>query len=385
MFDRKSRAARRVLHGSRRGGRPPWRLAALLAIAAFAADAQSAGDPEPAPAKESGSETRYAVSLTEEGSTAVDLDAPGPHQGNLLLLSPSFSWRYADRWRFSTSLAAYARTQGDTHAILRVKETYVGYSVGDFDFSAGKRLVRWGTGYAFTATGILDPPRIATDPTDHLNLNQGREMITADWISGKHDVTVAWADAGLLSTHRPGMRETTAIRYNTLVDGFDSTLIVAHDRGGATFAGGNFTRVFGDRVELHGELAYRDGTAVLFGGKYTTASGITTIAEFYTPPNNAYYRNPAMPPSVGRQHYGFVRVNKARLRELPGWKEWDLSVSLVANLDDRSRIAVFDAGRRFGDRFYAYLRAQTPGGKWHSEYGMIPYSALVSVGVSFQM
>ena len=357
-------------------------IATLLAITAVA---QSCGDPEPAPAKESRVETRYAASLTEEAGMAVNLDTPEPDKGNLLLLSPSFSWRYAERWRFSTSLAAYARTQGDTHAILRVKETYVGYSAGDFDFSAGKRLVRWGTGYAFTATGILDPPRVATDPADHLNLNEGREMIKADWIHGKHDITFAWADAGLLSRHRPGMRETTAVRYNTLVDGFDSTLIVAHDRGGATFAGGNFTRVFGDRVELHGELAYRQGTAVLFGGKYTTASGITAIAEFYTPPNNAYYRNPAMPPSVGRPHYGFVRASKSRLRELPGWKEWDVSAGLVANLDDHSRIAVFDAGRRFGDHFYAYLRAQTPGGKWHSEYGTIPYSALISVGVSFQM
>ena len=332
-----------------------------------------------------GIETRYSVSLTGEGRMAVNLTTPVPSKGDLLLLQPSFALRFEDRWRFSTSIAAYTSTQGDTHATLRVKETYAGYSGGDFDFSVGKRMVRWGTGYAFTATGILDPPRIATDPSDRLNLNEGREMIKGDWISGQHNITVAWASAGLLAGHLPGMHETTAIRYNTLVNGFDTTVIAAHDRGGATFAGGNFTRVFGDRVEIHGEFAYREGIAALLGGKYTTASGITAVAEFYTPPNTAYYRSGAMHAPAGRQHYGFVRASKDRLRELPGWKQWNAAVSLVANLDDRSRVAVFDIGRQFGNHFQAYVHAQAPAGKMHTEYGTIPYSALLSVGVSFRM
>jgi len=297
---------------------------------------------------------RYSLTLTEEGTVA-------PDAVNLIVLEPSFAYRHGDRWRFSTSLAAMTRTQDETHAQIRVRETSFGVSVADLDVTIGKRLVRWGTGYAFTATGILDPPRVATDPTDRLNLHEGREMATADWISGKHDLMVAWA------LHRPGMPETTALRYNTLVDGFDTSVMVAHGRGGPTFTGANFTRVFGESVELHGEFAWRERAATLFGGKYTTRSGITAIAEFYTPA------------STTRQHYGFMRVSKSRLRELPGWKEWDLAVSLVANLDDRSHTAVFDAGRRLGSHFYGYAHAEAPAGK------RVPYSALVSIGVTFQL
>jgi hypothetical protein len=297
---------------------------------------------------------RYSVTLTEEGMVA-------PDAANLIVLEPSFAYRHGDRWRFSTSLAAVTRAQDETQAQIRVRETYFGLSVAGLDVTIGKRLVRWGAGYAFTATGILDPPRVATDPTDRLNLHEGREMATADWISGKHDLTVAWA------MHRPGMPETTALRYNVLVDGFDTAVIVAHERGGATFTGANFTRVFGEAVELHGEFAWRERAAALFGGKYTTRSGITAIAEFYTPA------------SITRQHYGFVRVSKSRLRELPGWKEWDLAASLVANLDDRSHTAVFDAGRRLGNHFYGYAHAEAPAGK------RVPYSALVSIGVTFQL
>jgi hypothetical protein len=344
------------------------------------------GPPDAPAADKPTGETRYAVSLTDEGGFAAGLRVPGVNTSNLLLIEPSFAYRRGDRWRFSTSLVALSKANDGTHEQVRVRETYFGLTAGGLDLTIGKRLLRWGTGYAFTATGVLDPPRFATDPTDRLSLNQGREMVKADWIVGKHDFTVAWASAGLLDSHLPGMRETAVFRYNVLVDGFDTSVIVAHDRGGTTFTGANFTRVVGDSVELHGELAWREAAAVLLGGKYTLHSGVTAIAEFYTPPNTAYYRPAGMPASLGRQHYGYVRIGKSRLRERPGWKEWDLTVSLVANLDDRSHIGVFDAGRRIGNHFYAYTHVQTPAGKrGRSEYGTIPYSALVSIGVTFQM
>ncbi len=344
-----------------------------------------ADDANLAPDKAAG-ETRYSLSLTEEGSYAAGLRVPGAAASNLLLLEPSFSYRYEERWRFSTSLVGVADTQGDTHEQVRVRETYVGFTAGDVELTVGKRILRWGVGYAFTATGVLDPPRVATDPTDRLSLNEGREMGEADWVIGKQEFTAVRASAGLVGTRQPGARDTAAFRYGVMVGGFDVAAIVAHDGGGTTFGGANFTRVFGDALEIHGELGWREQAAVLLGSKYTLRCGLSAIAEFYTPPNTAYYRPAAMPASVGRQHYGFLRAGKQRLRELPGWKEWDVTASLVVSFDDGSRIGVFDAGRRIRNRFRAYLHAETPAGKRsRSEFGAIPYSALVSIGATFQM
>lgn len=363
--------------------------ALLLAATAWCqVSAETVTDPgvDDQPAAEKAGETRFSLSVTDEGSWAAGLRVPGPDLGNLLLLQPSFTYKWKDRWTFATSLAASTRTQDETHAQLRRREAYVGFSAGDLDLTVGQRLVRWGTGYAFTATSVVEPPRVATDPTDRLSLNEGRELVEADWIQGGQDFSVVWASAGLLEQHLPGMRETTAFRYNALFDSFDTSIIVAHDRGGSTLAGGNFTRVFGDAVEVHGELAWRGGAAVLLGVKYTHTSGVSIIAEFYTLPNTAYYRPAQMPAFVGRQHYAFVRVSKSRLRELPGWKEWDIAASLVANLDDGSHIAVFDAGRRFGNHFYAYTHTEAPAGKRpRSQYGTIPYCSLVSFGLRFQL
>jgi hypothetical protein len=249
---------------------------------------------------------------------------------------------------------------------------------------AGRRIVRWGTGYAFTAAGVLDPPRIPANPTDRLNLNEGRDMVKADWVHGPHALTLAWSSAALAPA-AANLHGTTAFRYNILVHGFDTALIAGDDRGGDAFGGLTFTRVLGEAWELHGEAAWREHEAVLLGAKYTTGSGITFIGEFFTPPNIPYYRDATVSPLAGRQSYAFFTAYKNRLRELPRWKQWDVSAAIVANLNDRSFTAVFDANRRFGRHFSSYLHIEVPAGSAKSDYGATPYSAATSVGVRFQL
>jgi hypothetical protein len=337
-----------------------------------------------APATESQRDFRYSFAAIDDGTFLGDLQVPVAKLQNRVLLEPSFTFRYQQRWNLSSSLVGLAWTDGDTHTQLRVKETYAGLSAGDFDFTVGRKIVRWGTGYAFTAAGVLDPPRVATDPNDRLNLNEGRDMVKADWVRGPHAITVAWSTAALAG-HDSTLRDTVAFRYNLLVHGFDTALIAGDDRGGDAFGGLTFTRVFGQAWELHGEATWREQAAILLGGKYITSSGITIIAEFYTPPNTAYYRASTVSPVAGRQHYGFLRAGKSRLRERPGWKQWDLAGSLVENLNDRSYTAVFDVERRFGNRFSSYVHVEAPVGKKASEFGAIPYATSSSMGIRFQL
>ncbi len=332
----------------------------------------------PSESEQPRNETRASLSITEQAGLVSGAVLPLPTLQNLLIAEPAFAWRRGGRWRAKASLAAIAATQGDTHARLRVKEAWGGLTLGDVDLALGKRILRWGTGYAFTPTGVLDPPRNPSDPTDRLSLNEGRQMAMAGWVRGRHALTAAWAF--------DGRRATTAMRYNTLVAGFDSALVFARDRGRPAFYGMNFTRVIGESLEVHGELAHgpvaqvddlrkagQRPTALLLGGKYTLRSGVSAIAEWYAP-------------GAGRPRYFFLNLGKSRLRELPGWKHWDLSASLLANLTDGSRIAIFDVTRRLGDKFSATARAELPRGKrWQSEYGMIPYAALLNFGFRCQI
>jgi hypothetical protein len=338
----------------------------------------------PSPPEESRYSTRYSVGVIDDATFYANLSAPIPKVLNRVLLEPTFSLKIGSRWGFSSSLVGVETTYSDTAAQVRVKETYAGLSAADFDFTLGRKVLRWGTGYAFTSAGVLDPPRVPTDPGDRLNLNEGRDMVKADWVKGPHAVSVAWSTAELA---RKGMmvHDTAAVRYNVLVRGFDTSLIAGNDRGGDSFGAVTFTRVLGDAWELHGEATWREREAILAGAKYTTAAGVTFIGEFYTPPNIPYYRSSSISPFAGRQHYGFLNAGKSRLRELPGWKEWDVSGSVVTNLDDRSYAAFVDVNRWFGKHFSSYVHVEIPKGDKRSEYGGAPYSTATSVGIRFQL
>jgi hypothetical protein len=389
----------------------------LLAAAAFVA-----AQDDPAP--ETRRDFRHTISAINDATFDSNLRPPLPPSANMLkdpsvtllqnqlLLEPSFTLRYRSRWSLASSVVGLADSfrglsaadfdlppdniaasaglnaalepYSGTHIQFRVKEAYAGLSAGDFDFMIGRRIVRWGTGYAFSPAGVLDPPRNPTNPTDRLNLNQGRDMLKADYVHGPHALSVVWSSAALAPA-QANLHDTTAFRYNILVHGFDTSLIAGDDRGGDAFGGLTFTRVFGQAWELHGEAAWREQGAVLLGLKYTTPIGLSFIGEFYTPPNIPYYRDMAISPLAGRQHYAFFTAYKNRLRELPGWKQWDLSGSMVTNLDDRSYTAIFDATRRFGSHFSSYLHLEIPQGSKTSDYGATPYTAATSVGVRFQL
>jgi hypothetical protein len=362
-------------------------LRLLIPIILLAASLHSTAQDDQAqdaPPHEPKHDLRYSLALIDDATLYSNLQAPIPRVLNQVLIEPTFTFRYMPRWSFFSSVVGVADTYSDTATQLRVKEAYAGLSAGDFDFTLGRRIVRWGTGYAFTATGVLDPPRMPTNPTDRLNLNEGRDMVKADYVHGPHAFSLAWSTAALAPAS-VNLQATTAFRYNVLLHGFDTSLIAGDDRGGDGFGGLTFTRVLGEAWEIHGEAAWREKGAILIGGKFTTTSGITFIGEFYSPPNIPYYQDVTLFPLTGRQHSVFFTAYKNRLRELPGWKQWDLSAAAVANLNDRSYTAIFDANRRFGNHFSSYLHMEIPSGKPTSEYGATPYASATSVGVRFQL
>jgi hypothetical protein len=359
--------------------KPRFLISALLLVAWPGVYAQNLASSE-----ESSLKTRYSLAVIDDATFYSDLSVPTPEVLNQVLVEPTFDLRYRSQWTFSTSLIGSTTTYSSTNTKLHVKETYAGLSAGDFDFTVGRKMVRWGTGYAFTAAGVLDPPRDPTNPTDRLNVNQGRDMVKADWVRGGHAISLAWSTAALAPPHS-NLHDTTAFRYNVLVRGFDTSMIAGNDRGVDTFGALTFTRVLGQAWELHGEAAWSDQGAILLGGKYTTRAGVTFIGEFFTQPDTPYFRNMMPSPVHGRQNYGLFSVAKSRLRELPGWKEWDLSGSIVNDFNDHSFTAVVDANRWFGNHFSTYLHMEMPYGSAKSAYGSAPYGSASSVGVRFHL
>src|SRR5580692_1775634 len=105
-----------------------------------------------APPPEARRDFRYALAVIDDATVYGNLQVPLPKVLNQMLVEPNLTFRYKPTWSFSTSLVGAADRYTDSFTQLRVKETYAGVSAGDFDFTVGRRIVRWGTGYAFTAT-----------------------------------------------------------------------------------------------------------------------------------------------------------------------------------------------------------------------------------------
>lgn len=310
-------------------------------------------------------EKRVSASVSEEGEYIADLRMPGSPWANLAIGRTSFLLRDPDRWTVTASVYAAEETWSQNEATLRVREAYGRVTLGDVDFTAGRRIVRWSVGYAFTPAGILDPPRTPTNPTDRLNIREGRDLASVEYIKGRHSLTAVYAAGNL--------PDKLAFRYNALVAGFDSSVIYAKDVNGRSFGGANFTRVVGEALEVHAEYGYRAGaSAAVAGGKYSLRSGVGIIGEYYWAPGPQHLR------------FTFINVGKSRLRNLPGWKEWDLSASMVA-VSDGGVIGVFDVARRFGNHLTAYVHAETPGGSKTSQYAMIPYAAITSLGIRVEL
>ena len=137
----------------------------LISVLALAMAWSCAHAQDPPPAEESSVSTRYSLAIIDDATFYGDISQPTPQVLNQVLVEPTFSIRYHDRLSFSTSLIGFSTTYTGTATKMLVKETYAGLSAGDFDFTAGRKMVRWGTGYAFTAAGVLDPPRDPTNPS----------------------------------------------------------------------------------------------------------------------------------------------------------------------------------------------------------------------------
>ena len=231
------------------------------------------------------------------------------HTQELFAASADGAWNPSDRLRAAGGVVVTASEHAGVDA--RVRELYVRAAATSWlDLEAGKRLLRWGVGYGFSPAGVLDPPRIATDPSDRLQLNDGRLLARADLFRGDSALSLAVGS------------ELAAARLSTVTrGGVELALIAAAGPGRRPEYGGTLTHVVGDRLEWHTEaLLHEDlGARVISataGLQYTFPAGVNLVVEYHRngrglngPEWNAVLnrqRSPGERPS--RQNFLFLRA-----------------------------------------------------------------------------
>lgn len=168
------------------------------------------------------------------------------------------------RWKLRAKVRATSSDRGADHG--EAGEALVQFAAtGWLDVTAGRVIEKWGTGYGWTPTAFIGPARNPTDPNDRRSAWRGRDMVRADVFVQETNISLYALEGG-----------TVAGRVYRLVRGTDVS-IVFRDRD----VGASVSRVFGEALELHAEIAWTEHTRVVAGGQYTFANDTNVVFELY--------------------------------------------------------------------------------------------------------
>jgi hypothetical protein len=169
------------------------------------------------------------------------------------------------------------------------------------DLQVGRSIEKWGTGYAWNPTGVVNPRKNPADPNDRRGAYRGVDMVRADLFVRDWNLSllavpeIDWEGEGgkhLLATG-------WAFRAYRLIGGVD--LSISASGGGAlpNSQGFSVARLFGDALELHAEVAaFQDGlrfrptggewtaqrrrfAEILIGGQYTFPHNVNLVLEYF--------------------------------------------------------------------------------------------------------
>jgi hypothetical protein len=168
-------------------------------------------------------------------------------------------------WKLHLKLRADAAEGGDQKAGFG--EAFLQLNLRPWlDVTLGRVIEKWGTGYAWNPTAFISPKKNPTDPSDRRFANRGLDMARADLFVRGTNVSLYALEHGAV-----------AARVYRLVAGTDVSLLFRRD-GAGTEQGVSVARVFGDALELHGEVARRHALA---GAQYTFTSNVNLVFELY--------------------------------------------------------------------------------------------------------
>jgi hypothetical protein len=306
------------------------------------------------------------VNQTNGASPLVPAGSESWTRGGLFVVTGAGSWDYGGRLKLAGGVAMAGASGAGLRT--RAREGYARLSATEWmDVEAGKRIVRWGVGYGFSPAGVLDPPRIPTDPTDRLGVNEGRTMARVDLFHQDSSLTVAAATDRLV-----------AARVRTVVTGgLELALIASAAPGDGPSWGGTVTHVIGRQFEWHAEVIAQDATrapandrratSVVAGVQYTFRAGVNVVLE--------YHRNGLG--LDGRQASLFVRAAGSRADSTLAPE-----IILIAGVNDGSRTVVPGVIWTPAPRLGIYARATRLFGGRRSMARLAPWSTAVTLGAN---
>ena len=316
----------------------------------------------------------------------------------------------------------------------QIMEGGVRWSAGPgLTFDVGKRVLRWGKGYAWSPVGFVERPKDSSDPQAS---REGFTMASGEWTRSLPGAVSTIGLTGLVvptDTHLNsdfGEKESLNPAAKLYLLAWDTDLDFMWRGKGARpqSFGFDFSRNVGSALEVHGEWARTldaprnivsaagnlqrseaSYNAWLLGLRYLTQNEVTWIVEYYRNGNgydagelDDYYTfldralaDGAAPALEDRARKiaqsGYGRANpgsdylyaKASVSEPFGWVYGSAALTAMTNLKDHSWQLVPEVGYTGFNNVELRARAFFLEGAAHSEFGEKPASRRLEVYARF--
>jgi hypothetical protein len=160
-------------------------------------------------------------------------------------------------------------------------------SLGPFQVSAGRKVLKWSNGYAWSPAGILDPVRDPADPQDRLGRTRGRDLVQLDYFHGTHTFTVVASAPGRFWRGPFPSEGVLAARHHVVVRSLEVAASGGWRPNGRSIGALTFNYTVGDHVGFHGEASVTRGTDLLYPRSTLPGSGTTLFGGDFMAPLRA--------------------------------------------------------------------------------------------------
>ena len=268
------------------------------------------------------------------------------------------------------------------------------------NFEIGKRLLRWGKGYAFNPVALMESVKNPEDPEAN---REGLWTTQAIWITG---ALAGFETTSINLVYLP-IREDINDDYQTgvveddiwgfklygLIGTTDIDIYaVAWEQEEVTQWGFDFATNLSVNFEIHGEYVSSnyeefDRNEALLGLRYLTDTDVTWIAEIYSDSegltaaeSEILYENIENSQGIKKQsylsqiqqrktinqNYGYIKVS---VKEPFNWLYFTPSLSWLGNLDDQSSNISTQMSYTPSDNWVMLLTWQHMAGRQYTQYG----------------
>jgi len=332
-----------------------------------------------------------------------------------LSLESRWDWDWSRLWLSGEAGVLYSSLPDSHEDSFWIGEAY--WQIAEFEphnLEIGKRLLRWGKGYAFNPVAFLERPKNPEDP------EVGREglwLVQGVWITGplgplsNSSLTLVGLPLGeaVNDDFRSQAVEETVwgFKFYGLTGTLDLDLYwVNWPESGETDRGIDFAANLAANFEVHGEGALRETTTaddwrLMLGLRYLTEQEVTWIAEWFhdsagltADESAAIFETIRHQPAVTvkpylslvqqqktiNRNYGYVKVS---VKEPFNWLYFTPSLSWLGNLDDHSANTALELAYAPGNNWSYNILGQTLTGSRYSQYGENPVAAKLELTAVF--